>query len=467
MPRLVPCRPGRLLLALVLGSGCAAPPPPSPSPEASSPGLPAAPGVARNVLVVLADTLRASNLGVYGHSRDTSPQLAALAAEGYLFEQARAQAPCTYPSANSLLTGRDGTQFWAQEGVRIGIPEGIPSLAEMLAGQGWTTIAVSASPIVRRSPSGNNRHGGFGRGFDLFDERCLWQDARCVNQRALDYLESVREPFLLYLHYMDPHDPYLPPVRRFSSPSYPGKEFIARGEANPIVEWLFGDGDPGFDVTEADLEHLQASYDDEIAFFDVALGELVEALRSRGVLEETLVAVIADHGEEFLEHRLIKHCNALFDTEIHTPMVLRIPGLPGGRRLSPIVQNLDLVPTVLDYLGLEPTVELDGRSLRPLIEEGEPIHDQVFAAYGSLRAVVDERFKLIADFATGENRLYDRSADPGETRDVAAEHPEVVVELQQALTRWLRDTERLEDQGEALRRGQEAAERLRALGYIQ
>jgi arylsulfatase A-like enzyme len=122
---------------------------------------------------------------------------------------------------------------------------------------------------------------------------------------------------------------------------------------------------------------------------------------------------------------------------------------------------------VLDYLGLQPTVELDGRSLRPLIEEGEPIHDQVFAAYGSLRAVVDERFKLIADFATGENRLYDRSADPGETRDVAAEHPEVVVELQQALTRWLRDTERLEDQGEALRRGQEAAERLRALGYIQ
>ena len=460
MRSLVPRTRDVVLPLVLLAAGCARPPAAQPAARVVEPS-------ARNVVVVLADTLRASNLGAYGHHRDTSPHLAAMAAEGYLFEDARAQAPCTYPSANSLLTGRDGTRFWMQEGLRIGIPEETPSLAEMLAARGWTTIAVSASPIVRDSPSENNRHGGFGRGFDLFDERCLWQDARCVNRSALDYLESVREPFFLYLHYMDPHDPYQPPERRFSSPEYPGKEFIGRGEANPIVEWLFGEPDPGFDVTEADIQHLEALYDDEIAFFDAALGELIDALSSRNLLEETLVAVVADHGEEFLEHRLIKHCNSVYDTEIHTPMVMRIPGLPGNRRIGELVQNLDLVPTVLDYLGIEPPAELDGRSLRPLIEEGVAIHDAVFAAYGSLRAVVTERFKLIADLALDDVRLYDRSSDPGETHDVAARHPDVVRDLEQELVRWIREVERLEDRDEALRRGREAAERLRALGYVQ
>lgn len=423
--------------------------------------------IARNVVVVLADTLRARNLGAYGYERDTSPRLASLAEDGYLLEDVRAQAPCTYPSVNSILTGRDGTRFWVQEGKRIGIPEEVPSLAEILSERGWTTLAVSASPIVRKSPSENNLHGGFDRGFAVFDESCLWQDAGCVNRIALNLLRSPPEPFFLYLHYMDPHDPFQPPTRRFSSADYEGKEFIRRGDPNPLIDVVYGDGEPPFEVTEADLAHLEASYDDEIAYFDAALGELVDALEDRGLLEETFVAVIADHGEEFLEHGHIKHCHSLYDTEIHTPMVLRIPGSPGNRRISRLAQNLDLVPTILDYLGQDSPVPFDGRSLRPLITEGAAVHEVVFSAYGSLRAVVAEDHKLIMDLATKEVELYDRSNDPAETRNVADEHPDVVRDLQRSLSRWIRETERAESEEVALRRGLEAAERLRALGYVQ
>jgi arylsulfatase A-like enzyme len=421
-----------------------------------------------NVVVVLADTLRAQSLSAYGYERETSPHLSAFAEEALLFEDARAQAPCTYPSANSILTGRDGTHFWVQQGQRIGIPEGTPSLAEILGGQGYATVAVSASPIVRKSPTKFNRFGGFDRGFDLFDERCLWQDASCLNDFALPYLEVLREPFFLYLHYMDPHDPWKPAEPRWSKAPYQGKWFVEAGNPNPIADLLYGEPEVRFEVDDRDLAHLTNLYDDEIAFFDARFGELHRALRESGRLDRTIVAVVADHGEEFLEHGHIKHCHALYDTEIRTPLLLALPGVEGGRRLAGEVENLDLVPTLLDYLGVEtPDLRLDGASLRPLIERARAVHEQAFSAWGVLRAVKAGRFKLVMDLDSGEVELYDLEADPGETRNVAGEHPREVQRLQRALSTRLREVEGVQDAGQAVRRGEEASERLRALGYIQ
>lgn len=432
-----------------------------------------APSPPAGVVLVLVDTLRAQNLGLYGYERETAPNLAAFAREALLFEDVRSQAPCTYPSANSILTGRDGTAFWIQDGARIGIPEGIPSLAEVLDERGWATLAVSASPIVRKSPSEHNRYGGFDRGFDLFDERCLWKDASCLNEQALPYLDVVREPFFLYLHYMDPHDPWRPKETRWSAdPPYRGKPFIEAGDPNPILDLLYGEGrEPGDwrrEISDRDIGHLEDLYDDEIAYFDARFGELVAGLRERGLLDRTLVAVVADHGEEFLEHDHVKHCHTVYDTEIRTPMLLRIPGVEGGRRLGEQVQNLDLVPTLLDYLGVETDgLRLDGESLRPLIEDGAPLHETVFSAWGSLRAAKAGRYKLIMDLATRRAALYDLESDPGETRDVAADHPRETHELQLALSRWIREVEGVSDEDQALARGRAAAERLRSLGYVK
>jgi arylsulfatase A-like enzyme len=445
-------RTSLLAFATVLGAGCS-----------SEPAVPA------NVVVVLVDTLRAQNLGLYGYARATSPELSAFAEEALVFEDATAQAPCTYPSANSILTGRDGTHFWIQPGRRMGIPEGTPSLAELLHGRGYATAAVSASPIVRETPSRFNPEGGFGRGFDIFDERCIWKDAACVNRFGLEYVSVLREPFFLYLHYMDPHDPFQPPEAKFSAGGYEGnKWFIGKGEVNPISDLVYGNREKRFEVTAEDRSYLIDLYDDEIAFFDARFGELMGALRARGVLDRSIVAVVADHGEEFLEHGHIKHCHTLFDTEIHTPMVVRLPGVEGGRRIATPVENLDLVPTVLDYLGTEePELRLDGRSLRPLIEESEGGAEVVFAAWGAYRSAKAGRHKLIWNLDSGETELYDLETDPGETRNLAAENPREVRRLQGAISARVRELEGADDEGQAVRRGEAAAERLRALGYVQ
>ena len=140
----------------------------------------------------------------------------------------------------------------------MGIPETIPSLAERVAREGWTTIAVSASPIVRATPGRYNPHGGFGRGFDTFVEDCVWRTTECVNEAALDRLEAVEEPFFLYLHYMDPHGPFHPPEsweRRFAGEGEGLPDWALRGDPNPIADAIYRDRvEP--DVPPGALEHL-------------------------------------------------------------------------------------------------------------------------------------------------------------------------------------------------------------------
>jgi arylsulfatase A-like enzyme len=180
----------------------------------------------QNLLLVLVDTLRADHLSSYGYPRNTSPRIDAWAAENLLFESARSQAPCTFPSVNSLLTSRDPIHFHGRRGDDLGIPADFLSLPEILSERGFTTAAVSDSPIVRRTPSKYNTAGNFGRGFHTFDESCYAPnfhfDAACVNRRATLLLDELGQnsdsPFFLYLHYMPTHGRYQPPAshkRRF------------------------------------------------------------------------------------------------------------------------------------------------------------------------------------------------------------------------------------------------------------
>lgn len=431
-----------------------------------------------NVVLVLVDTLRADHLGTYGYARPTSPHLDALAAESFLFEQARAQAPCTFPSANSILTGRYPVRFLVQPEKRLGIPESIPSLAEILGGAGYATAAVSASPIVRKTATDQNPHGGFDRGFDRFDESCLWEDAKCVHRKAKALLDDLPEPFFLYLHYMDPHDPYrIPPdwPRRFVPAQEEGGGEVspaaAAGDPNPIADAFYGEGDASL-ATLADLARLRDLYDEEIAYIDAWLGRLVVDLRRRGLLDRSILVVLSDHGEEFFEHRHVKHCQTVFDTEIRTPLLVRLPPeLAAGnpRRIRAQAANLDVVPTLLDYLWIETAdLGLEGTSLRPLLERDPagpaPSPPPVFAAWGGLRAVQDGPFKLVYWLRNGDTRLYHLERDPGETRNAVRAHPRETRRLLRALSRWRAQVEG--EQG-GLAVDEAAVERLRALGYLQ
>ncbi|HUF77719.1 MAG TPA: sulfatase [Thermoanaerobaculia bacterium] len=425
-----------------------------------------------NVLFVLVDTLRADRLSLYGHHRATSPNLDRFAGDAVVFTTVQAQAGCTFPSVNSLLTSRYPAPFIeraAQAGGgkrEMGIPEGMPTLAGILADRGYRTAAVSASPVVRATPSRVNPVGGFGAGFEVFDEECVKrQNAACVNGRALELLDGLDEPFLLYLHFMDPHAPYRPPAdhaRRFPDAAF-SHRFIGAGNPLPVVRGLKGEGPP-VRLTAADVDQLGILYDEEVSYFDEQLARLLEALEARGLLERTVVVLVSDHGEELLEHGEIGHCWSLtYDTVLGTPLALRIPGVPGGVREAR-VQNLDVLPTLLDYLGVAADdLGLQGRSLRPAIEEEREVNRYLFALQGRSRAISDGRWKLILDVETGAARLFDLAADPGETEDLAAAHPEEAGRLLEVLRRWVE----LEGGGAgSLRAAEEVEKHLRAVGYL-
>jgi arylsulfatase A-like enzyme len=443
--------PRRLLLVLVLAlAACSKPEPARP----------------KNVIFILVDTLRADHLGAWGYSRPTSPNVDALARESLRFENARSQASCTFPSANSILTSRYPSAFLGQPAEHeLGIPGDIPSIAEILKQRGFRTAAVSASPVVRNTPGRFNPGAGFGRGFDSFHEDCVWKSAACVNRAALPLLQSNDErPFFLYLHYLDPHGPYAPPKnhRRRWALGKPDKKFIRDGNPNPIGDMLYkGAPDPG--ATPADLQYLMDLYDEEIAFFDSQLADLMKVLRESGRLDDTILVFTADHGEEFLEHGHIKHCRTLFDSSIRIPMLLRIPGVEANVMKQP-AQNLDLVPTLLDYLGVDTQgLKFEGESLRPAIEGTGELDPHQYGMQGTLRSAADGRHKLIHDLGSGSFELYDLQADPREKTDRLRQERRAFHGLRELLTSWLGRTEGKGKAEESL----EAERKLRSLGYLE
>jgi arylsulfatase len=417
-----------------------------------------------NVVVVLVDTLRADHLGAYGYRRPTSPAFDALAQESYLFTDARAQASCTFPSVNSILTSRYPARFLGQPDKAMGIPAAIPSVAELLAARGWSTAAVSASAIVRRGPTSYNRHGGFDRGFGRFDEECLWKDAACVTRRGLAAIARQREPFFTYLHYIDPHGPYDPPKeqRRRLRSGRATQEWVKRGNPMPIAQQLDGRRS---DVrwTPHDVRFLEGLYDGEIAFVDQQIGALVDALREQRLLDRTILVVLADHGESFLEHGSVRHCVSVYDSEVKTPLLVRLPRQRGGARLAGPVENLDLVPTLFDLMGLPVEGQgFEGTSLVPRLEGKEAGDRASFAMINARRAVAAGPYKLVADFGKGEWHLFDVTKDPAETRDLKAEAREPFARLRTRLGDWMGRVEGKD----GVRQSQEAERELRALGYL-
>ena len=449
---------GVLLAMVTLGwTGCA----PAPEPPVVCDGC--------NVVLVIADTLRADHLASYGYARTTSPALDGFAADNLRFANARSPSACTFPSMNALLTSQPTFRFLNAE-TRPGIPDDIDALPTLLGEHGYATAAVSASPIVRRSPGNFNPVGGFGRGFDRFDEGCVWKGADCVNRRAKALLPTMSPPFFLYLHYMDPHDPYRPPAAfrgRFSA-RYDGlNDHVGAGDPNPFSAHVRGGGAPAA-LPSSDIDHLRDLYDESILAFDHGLAELLNLIEVAGRREDTIVVVASDHGESFLEHGRMKHCNHVHDSEIHVPLVMRIPPVIEPIVVETAASNIDIVPTLLDYLGIDQTgIALAGTSLRPWVERTSRSQSRlVYSIMGRQISATDGRFKLVLELAPRRYTLFDLRADPGETRDVSEDHPRVLRTFKIALERWLARSEPGSDD-ERLERGEEAEELLRSLGYLE
>jgi arylsulfatase A-like enzyme len=375
---------------------------------------------AKLAIVYLVDTLRADHTGVYGYARQTTPELDAFARDAVVFEAAVAHASWTKPSVASILTGQLPGQHRAVQ-LRDPLDPAQVTLAQRLDAAGFATSAAIANSVIYGEES------AFDRGFDLFaglhgddDTRSKLVGADVVVDRALAFLHARRGlPGFLYVHTMDPHVPYAPPApfdRLFephATPEHPGR-------------------DPRTDYKEPlDRQRIVAQYDGDIAFGDREFGRFLGELKRAGLYDDALIVFLADHGEEFLERGHWFHGRTLFDELVRVPLVVKLPGGRGaGARVAQQVQGIDVVPTVLEAMGLEVPRELRGRSLQRTLAGGEPprpalaeISHRGFVAHG----VRSEDEKYIRRFSPDDDELlFDLRRDPGEQASLAAERPERV-----------------------------------------
>jgi arylsulfatase A-like enzyme len=223
-------------------------------------------------------------------------------------------------------------------------------------------------------------------------------------------------------------------------------------------------GSPEYKVTDRDIQHLVDLYDDEIRYFDDVFQQLIRRLADLDQLNETIIVLASDHGEEFLEHGHIGHCRGVWDTLTRVPLVLSIPGVDGGR-LDEAVENLDIVPTILDYLAIDGEgLGFEGRSPRPLIEGREHSIRYAFAKQTEYRSTDDGRFHPILDTSKDHLALFDIRNDPLEQDDLYdASHPELG-SLSAALEGWLEETGRRMNLRESVAADRAKEEELRALG---
>ena len=436
-----------------------------------------------NVILVTVDTLRADRMSLYGYERTTTPFLEELAASSTVFDNHLSQAGCTFPSVNSMLTSRSAEHFLdrASEYGMV-IPEDTVSLPEIFVDEGYLTMAVSTSLIVRKTPSVNQR-GGFDRGFMRFDESCKVKSADCVHGVTLDALdgrsaEQKERPFFLYLHYLEPHSPYRPPKwhqKQWAGPG-PDRRWVRRGEGHTLMRNHYGEGGARFDRDHPWIEHFLDLYDEEIRFFDDAFRGFLDELDQRGELDDTIIILLSDHGEEFLEHGEVAHCRDIaYQTNLWVPWMVHVPERHplhdeiSGKRVGQLSANLDVAPTLLGLLGWghRPELELfEGLDFGPIWTgargEAEPLRRYVAAAQGKSRVLRVGDWKVIVDLETDAVQLYDLARDPMETEELSARYPERLAEMREALERYLASVDRSAAAADA----RELERALERLGYL-
>lgn len=398
------------------------------------------PGV-DGLLLVVVDTLRADRVSAAGYPRPTTPNLDGLAARGALFTECVAHAPWTRPSVASLMTGRLPTatgltchEFRLPKGSCDVLHPELETLAECFASAGFATGGVVANINVDPVFGFDQ---GFGRYISIPALQAAdpaWRMGRgwledttpAVGDAAIGWLETHGGdgPFLLYLHYLDPHEPYLP---------------------EPDDAALF---DP---ATYGDLpeEHRAsaAAYDAEVRGVDRDLGRVLAALERLGLRDRTAVVVTSDHGEEFGEHGGAYHGWTLYEEQLRVPLAIVAPGLTAPDTvLTDAVGLVDLMPTLLELFDVPAPPGLQGRSLAPLLR-GEllPPLDAVvergYRPYAGLRRAGGA--KLVVDLEEGTRWLYDLAVDPGELRAAANPDAALLAELDAALRERLAESEAL------------------------
>jgi len=416
-----------------------------------------------NVLLFVIDTLRADHLSCYGYFRNTSPTIDRIAREGVLFEYSYAAGIATGPGFTSIITGLYPIRSkyyitpWNIPNT-YQVNDDIPTLAEIMWDNGYVTAAFDNLINFRSHP----KH--FVRGYEYYvnaTKTSKWIHHHLVggelNRRLIPWIrQHCYEKFFLFVHYWDPHMPY-------NQPSGYRKVFSGgelKVEKAPIgYEYVPGWGRLD-QIFKGDEKKSIDLYDGEILYVDSCVAEVVETLDERGVLDDTLIIITSDHGEQLGQHGLYGHAG-LHESVVKIPLIMRLPDkLPQGLRVKGYAQQVDIVPTILDLAQIETNYRFDGVSLLELIK-GRRIRDYAVAETWGERAIIDGDWKLIVHYEKEFKEpgvelkmlldevkpipykgvrieLYNIRDDPMEVINLV-ERKDKVDELLEKLERWIRD----------------------------
>jgi arylsulfatase A-like enzyme len=421
------------------------------------------------VVLLTVDTLRADRVSFGGYELPTTPFLASLAADGIVFEQAYAPSSWTPPSMASLFTSLYPTSHGVTSGeLRDGaaqlqpvLDEQFVTLAELARDAGYVTIGV---------PSNRHLTGdlGFGQGFDHFYGEANFLRAGQVNREVLRQMQAAfgpnwreerkRHKLFLWVHYVDPHDPYIP------YPPWTRKRdrYFHQYDPNTPAFLAMKELEARFpDVTPELCGRIGRLYDAEIRRLDDHFAALWKGL---GLGDETLLVMTADHGEAIGERGRIGHAHSVHEELVHVPFLVRWPErLPRGLRIDAPVGILDAYPTIAALIGVPTPESTHGRSLVPFFEQGAdarvaPLYYELHPPRTPTTGLRSGRWKLVVDTHKGgvRRRLFDLDEDRAELHDVAAEHPDLLEQLTAQTALWRDEL----DRAEALKQPQ-------GMGYVQ
>ena len=385
----------------------------------------------QNIILITLDTTRADALGVYGNGQAQTPVIDALAGNGHHFTQCYSQAPITLPSHSSILTGLIPPNHGVRNNGSYRLGE-VPTLAQALRASGMRTGAFVGSAILLEE-------FGLGRGFDHYDDEIVHytesretghivtRRAESVIQRAWSWISDRDQPFFSWIHLYDPHWPYEPP--------------------SPFAE-AFADN----------------PYLGELAYVDLQLGWLVDQLRRKGLFENTLIVITADHGESFGEHGEQSHGFFCYGATTHVPLILSQPIMgEAGQSFDHLVRSIDIAPTLLRLKGLKPKTALDGL---PLWDKGpRESYSEAMIPYENFYCAPVQAYRdqQLSYYKGNAEELYDIAADPRENNNLIESDPERAARLRDGLAPLLRETGENDSERQM---DPSTVELLRSLGYV-
>jgi arylsulfatase A-like enzyme len=443
--------------AVLVLLGCESEVAPAPAPPAPAPVAPKGPSfdyAARaselNVIVVSMDSLRADHTGLGGGT--FTPNLDAFQKEAVAFSAATSAASWTVPSHMAIFTGlwpsRHGVvnklvpdPAGGKEMVFDRLKDTIPIFPEELSRQGWEAVAFTGG-------AGVSGKFGYNRGFTSYLDDKTFAGMDYSGPPAMEWLSANSgRRFFMFFHGYDTHGQH--PVGKTVAEISPGYAGPIDGSIEQQAELreaglaaIKNPGDPAKgDIPPADAEVLLKVYQEKVREADARLGLFFGRVRELGLMDKSIIVVLSDHGEEFMEHGYLDHGATICEHQVHVPLMIRFPGGEGARVVDTPVRTIDTFPTLFDALGVAGPPDIDGKSLIPLLQ-GEkvdlPIHSESdYRLFVHHRSGRRDSKKLILDLSDGKKELYDLAADPGETMDLSETDPRTAYEMEQEVRTWL------------------------------